>query len=242
MLLLCWAWQAQAGTFSVISEARWVRIVYVYDGDTVKTAKGERIRLLGINAPEITHRSKPGQVMGNEATQALKPMVMGKTVRLTFDRERRDIYGRTLAQIWLRDGTWVNGEMVRRGFAHVYTFPPNLRWTKRLIALERPARQQRLGIWNTKRFAVLPADNIKLSHLGQFHVVTGTINRINRNRFGFRLAKLNISIPRKYRKWFTPPPHLRVGQRVVVHGVIRAGRPGSLYLALHSPFDLELTP
>ncbi len=237
--LLCCAWQAQAGTFSIVSESRWVRVAYVYDGDTFRTASGERIRLLGINAPEVTHGSEPGQVMGDEATQALKRMIAGKTVRLAFDRERRDVYGRTLAQIWLRDGAWVNGEMVRRGFAHVYTFTPNLRWAKKLIALEQLARQQHLGIWNTKRFSVIRADRVKKSDIGQFHVVTGKVNRINRNGFGFRLARLNISIPHKYRKWFRPPPRLHTGQTVTVHGVVRAGRKGSLYLALHSPFDLE---
>jgi len=243
MGLLCWAWQAQAGTFSVVGETRWVQVAYVYDGDTFKTVKGERIRLLGINTPEITHGSEPGQIMGDKATQALKRIITGKTVRLAFDKERRDVYGRTLAQIWLHDGTWVNGKMVRQGFAHVYTFTPNLRWAKKLIVLEQSARKQRLGIWNTKRFSVLLANRVKKSNIGQFHVVTGKVNRINRNGFGFRLAKLNISIPRKYRKWFKSPSRLYVGQSLTVHGVVRAGRKGSLYLALHSPFDLEtLTP
>jgi len=237
--LLCWAWQAQAGTLSVINESRWVRVEYIFDGDTFATATGERIRLLGINAPEVTHGSEPGQIMGDAATRALKRMIAGKTVRLTFDKERRDVYGRTLAQVWRRDGTWVNGELVRLGLTHVYTFTPNLRWAEKLFELERPARQQHLGIWNTKRFSVLTADKVKKSHVGQFHVVTGAINRINRNGFGFRLARLNISIPRKYRRWFEPPTRLRIGQTVTVHGVIRAGRKGSLYLALHSPTDLE---
>jgi len=237
-LFFC-AWQAQAGTFSVIGESRWVKVEYIFDGDTFATATGERIRLLGINAPEVTHGSEPGQVMGNAATRALKRMITGKTVRLAFDRERRDVYGRTLAQVWRRDGTWVNGEMVRRGLAHVYTFTPNLRWAKQLLTLERPARKQHLGIWNTKRFSVLPANRVKPLHIGQFHVVTGTIKHVNRNGFGFRLARLNISVPRKYRRWFKPLPRLRMGQTVTVHGVIRAGHSGSLYLALHSPFDLE---
>jgi len=237
--LLCCAWQAQAGTFSVVGETHWVQVAYVYDGDTFKTVKGEKIRLLGINTPEVTHGSEPGQIMGDEATQALKRMITGKTVRLVFDKERRDVYGRTLAQVWLRDGTWVNGDMVRLGLAHVYTFTPNLRWAERLLALERPARKQRLGIWNTKRFSVISANQVKKFDIGQFHVVTGKVNRINRNGFGFRLARLNVSIPRKYRTWFKSPPRLYVGQNVTVHGMVRAGRKGSLYLALHSPFDLE---
>jgi len=241
--LLCWAWQAQAGTLSVIGETRWVQVAYVYDGDTFKTTRGEKVRLLGINTPEITHGSEPGQIMGDAATQGLKSLLAGQTVRLAFDKERRDVYGRTLAQVYLRNGTWVNGEMVRLGLAHVYTFTPNLRWAERLLELERPARKQHLGIWNTKRFSVVSAGKVKTSHIGQFHVVTGEINRINRNGFGFRLAELNISIPRKYRSWFRYPPRLRMGQTVTVRGVIRAGRKGSLYLALHSPFDLEtLTP
>jgi len=237
--LLCWAWQAQAGTLSVIGETRWVQVAYVYDGDTFKTAGGEKIRLLGVNTPEIMHGSEPGQTMGDAATQGLKSLIAGQTVRLAFDKERRDVYGRTLAQVWLHNGTWVNGEMVRLGLAHVYTFTPNLRWAKKLLELERPARQQHLGIWNTKRFSVLPADRVKTSHIGQFHVVTGKINRINRNGFGFRLVGLNISIPRKYRSWFRYPPRLRMEQTVTVRGVIRASRKGSLYLALHSLFDLE---
>ncbi len=237
--LLCGAWPAQAGTFSVVNESRWVRVAYIYDGDTFKTAKGERIRLLGINAPEIRHGSEPGQVMGNAATRALTSLIAGKTVRLTFDRQRRDIYGRTLAQVWLRDGTWVDGDMVRRGFAHVYTFTPNLRWAKRLIALERTARKRRLGIWNTRRFSVIPAKRVKPSDIGQFHVVTGIVSRINGRGVGFSMGHLHISVPRKYRRWFHFPLGLRAGQRVTVHGVIRAGGAGSLYLALHSPFDLE---
>jgi len=237
--LLCGAWQTQAGTFSVVNGSRWVRVGYIYDGDTFKTARGERIRLLGINAPEVTHGSEPGQVMGKAATRALTSLIAGKTVRLTFDRQRRDIYGRTLAQVWLRDGTWVDGEMVRRGFAHVYTFTPNLRWAKRLIALERTARKHRLGIWNTRRFSVIPANRVKPSDIGQFHVVTGIVGRINGRGTGFSMGHLHISIPRKYRRWFHFPLRLRAGQTVTVHGVIRAGGAGSLYLALHSPFDLE---
>jgi len=237
--LLCWVWQAQAGTLSVIGETRWVQVTRVYDGDTFTTARGEKVRLLGINTPEITHGSEPGQIMGDAAMQGLTSLIAGKTVRLGFDKERIDTYGRTLAQVWLRNGTWVNGEMVRLGLAHVYTFTPNLRWAEKLLELERPARKQHLGIWNTKRFSVVSADKVKKSRIGQFHVITGPVKRINRNGFGFRLAGLNISIPRKYRPWFRYPPRLRMGQTITVRGVVRAGREGSLYLALHSPFDLE---
>lgn len=241
LLLLLFAGSAftHAGTLSIVGEGRWVHVEYIDDGDTFRAADGERVRLLGINAPEVTHGSEPGQVMGKAATRVLKRMIAGKTVRLEFDRQRHDMYGRLLAQVYLRDGTWVNGEMVRRGYAHVYTFTPNLRWAPRLLALERPARRQHLGIWSTTRFAVEAAARVDRTLIGQFHVVKGIVDHVDRNGYGFRIARLNISIPRKYRSYFGHPPYAREGQEVVVHGVIRAGHRGRLYLALHSPDDLE---
>ena len=229
---------AFSGTFSIISHDRWVTVGRVLDGDTFRTSHGERIRLLGINTPEIAHENSPAQPLGHAATQALKRMIDGQTVRLAFDKQRKDAYGRTLAQVYLRGGLWVNGELVRLGMAHVYTFTPNFRWASRLLALEKAARRARLGIWANERFRVLDADRIRASHLGQFRVVRGRITRIRKNRFSFRIASLNVSIPRKYRRWFMPPPRLRVGEEVIARGVIRGASSG-LYLALHTPFDLE---
>lgn len=230
----------RAGTLSIVGQSTWVHVEYVYDGDTFRATNGDKIRLLGINTPEVMHGSEPGEPMGKEAARALKRIIAGKTVRLAFDREKHDVYGRLLAQVYLHDGTWVNGEMVRQGFAHVYTFTPNLRWAPELLALERPARRQRLGIWNTKRFAVLLAADVKSTLIGQFHLVEGTVNRRKRNGYGFRIARLNISIPRKYRPYFGHPPFIRKAWEVLVHGVIRAGHGGRLFLALHSPADLEI--
>ena len=229
---------ALSGTFSIISHDRWVTVGRVLDGDTFRTSDGEKIRLLGINTPEIAHEASPAQPLGYEATRALKRMIDGQTVRLAFDEQRKDAYGRTLAQVYLRNGLWVNGELVRLGMAHVYTFTPNLRWASRLLAREKQARQARLGIWSSERFGVLNAGRIRSAHLGQFRVVKGRITRIRKGRFSFRIASLNVSIPRKYRRWFRSPPRLRVGDFVIVRGVIRAA-PSGLYLALHTPFDLE---
>ncbi|MDX8396463.1 MAG: hypothetical protein R8K22_08625, partial [Mariprofundaceae bacterium] len=63
---------------------------------------------------------------------------------------------------------------------------------------------------------------------------------IKKNRWGFQMGKLNISIPRKYRQWFKSPPKLKTGQHIVAHGKIRASSKGKLFLALHTPTDLEI--
>ena len=229
---------AESGTLSIVSHSRWVNVANISDGDTFKTKQGERVRLLGINTPEVAHQASPAQPMGNTASKALSNMIAGATVRLVFDEQRKDDYQRTLAQVYLRDGTWVNGEMVRTGMAHVYTFTPNLRWAAQLIQLEKPARQAKLGIWKTKRFKVLDANKVTADHLGQFRVIKGKMTQINRNGFGFRMGKLKVSIPRKYRSYFNAPLDIKTGKEVVVHGVVRASRSG-LYVPLHSPFDVE---
>jgi len=229
---------SQAGTLSFVSHGRWVQVGRIYDGDTFQTRSGERIRLLGINTPEVAHASSPAQTMGKEATEALRKLISGKVVRLDFDEQRRDVYERTLAQVYLRNGDWVNAKMVELGMAHVYTFTPNLRWAGELIALEQQARRNKRGIWNTRRFKMLKADKVKPANLGQFRVVSGKVDKIGRKGRSFRMQGLKISVPRKYRSFFPHRLPVQRGDNVVVHGVIRSASSG-LYLALHSPFDLE---
>ena len=104
LLLLFTACGVEAGTLSIIGQQRWVKIVGVHDGDSLRTAQGEKIRLLGINAPEVANQGKPGQIMGDEARLYLQELVLGKLVQLRTDKEKLDIYGRTLAQVYLRNG------------------------------------------------------------------------------------------------------------------------------------------
>jgi len=210
----------------------------ILDGDTFVSARGEHVRLLGINTPEVAHEASPAQPMGAAAARALSRMIAGKAVRLDFDIQHKDDYGRTLAQVYLRDGSWVNGDMVRTGMAHVYTFTPNVRWAGRLINLEGPARRARLGIWANPRFAKLEANRVSADQLGQFRVIHGQASRISRNGYGFHLGRLGVSIPRKYRQYFRHPPLIKAGDDVVVHGVVRKSSSG-LYVALHSPYDME---
>jgi len=241
LLLLCTlfsALPASSGTLSIVSNSRWVDVGRILDGDTFVSKKGEHIRLLGINTPEVAHEASPAQPLGETASAALSRLIAGKSVRLEFDTQQKDDYRRTLAHVYLRDGTWVNGEMVRLGMAHVYTFTPNLGRAARLIALESIAREANTGIWATERFAMLDADKVKAEHLGQFRVIKGQAGRLARNHYSFYLKRLKVSIPRRYRSYFNQLPVVSSGETVVVHGVIRASSAG-LYVALHSPFDVE---
>ncbi len=236
--LLCfYAADLQAGTLSVVGQSRWVQVAAVFDGDTFRTRSGEKVRLLGINTPEVAHGHQPAQAYGGQAKRKLMALLSNQLVQLRLDREKRDKYGRTLAQVYLRDGRWVNAIMVQQGLAHVYTFAPNFYWADRLLKAERRARNDMRGLWKSARWRVLDAGDIKNRHIGQFHLVRGYVDAVQPWRF--RLGKLSISVPRDSRQWFVSSDLPKSGQKVVVAGVIRISSTGNLYLSLHSPYDLR---
>lgn len=124
------------------------------DGDTFwvddDTEKGIKIRLIGVNTPETVHPRKPVEYYGKEASNYVKETLKGKKVRLEFDIERKDRYGRTLAYVFLRDGTFLNAELIENGFGQVMTVPPNIKYSEKFIKLEREARRNNRGLWLKK--------------------------------------------------------------------------------------------
>ena len=239
-LLLCLLFfcsTAHSGTLSVVGQSRWVTVNTVFDGDTFRTIAGEKIRLLGINCPEVAHDRQAAQPYGNEAKRRLESLIAGKTVRLQLDSDKKDKYGRTLAHIYLRNGAWINEYLVREGLAHVYTFMPNHRGTEQLLKAERLARNNMAGIWKSADFRILDSHELTPRFIGQFRLVRGTVQSVQPWRFNMR--KLTVSVPRKHRQWFTPAQLPKTGQKVIVRGIIRMSVTRQLYLALHSPFDLE---
>jgi len=134
------------------------RVVKVYDGDTVSIViKGrkEKIRLIGIDAPEI--KQKP---WGTRAKRHLEKLLAAseRKVVLEFDVEKRDKYGRFLCYIFSSDGKMLNLQMVRDGYAMLLTIPPNIKYVDELKAAQTEARQRGCGIWSVKGLQETPAD------------------------------------------------------------------------------------
>lgn len=118
----------------------------VIDGDTIEIAGGEKVRYIGIDTPEIVDPRSPVECFGKEATAENKKLVEGKMVRLEKDISERDKYGRLLRYVWVGD-TLVNLELVRNGFAHASSYPPDIARQDELIAAEKTARESELGLW-----------------------------------------------------------------------------------------------
>lgn len=129
-------------------------VARVIDGDTVECAGGERVRLLLIDAPEMSQG--PFGVRSQQALQRLLPA--GTPAAVELDVQRRDRYGRVLAHLYAPGGVRVTEEMVRQGWAVVSVYPPNVRYVERFRAAAEAARAEGLGLWAESGFDCLPTD------------------------------------------------------------------------------------
>jgi micrococcal nuclease len=144
-----WWWVHRAGPPP--AEATVSRVV---DGDTVWVRDGSRsldVRLLGIDTPETVDPHRPVGCFGPEASAYTKHLLTGRRVRLIYDRQLHDKYGRWLAYIYLerpgRPDLFVNARLVSAGYARTLSIPPNTAHATELSALERDAALAGRGLW-----------------------------------------------------------------------------------------------
>lgn len=121
-------------------------MVAVLDGDTIAVSGGEKVRYVGINTPESKHPDKLPEYCGQEAFEANRRLVAGKTVRLEFDQRSRDKYGRLLAYVYV-DNVFINAELIRQGYAQVSTYKENQRYYREFLRLQRNAIAAHRGLW-----------------------------------------------------------------------------------------------
>jgi micrococcal nuclease len=126
------------------------RVTRVVDGDTVEATvdgKTEDVRYIGIDTPESVKPDTPVECYALEASHFNERLVEGEEVRLDFDAERRDVYGRLLAYVHLGD-RFVNADLVRLGYARTLTIAPNTRYANLFDRLEREAAADERGLWS----------------------------------------------------------------------------------------------
>ena len=137
---------------TVVHAVEFRTVKQVVDGDTIVLENGERVRLMGIDAPEIKHATKAGAEMGKEAAAFARKLVEGKRVRLEFDPthasgSHKDNRKRTLAYVFLADDTFLNAELLKQGYA--FTIPGYLhKYREEFRRLEQDAKESRRGLWS----------------------------------------------------------------------------------------------
>lgn len=129
------------------------------DGDTIELSGGQRVRYLGIDAPEIRRREGDRWVVdpepyGEAAREANRALVEGKSLRLAHDVQTHDRFGRFLAYVYTTgDGAaevMVNEELLRLGMAQLLTIPPNVKYVERFRRAAKEARVEGRGLWSSR--------------------------------------------------------------------------------------------
>ena len=129
------------------------KVTWVVDGDTIyveMNGKTEKIRLIGMNAPEIDSRYGSGECLGAKAAEKAQEILLNKKVLLEADpsQDDRDTYGRLLRYVRLEDGLFFNKWMIENGFAHEYTFIVPYKYQSEFKQAQNSARENKLGLWN----------------------------------------------------------------------------------------------
>jgi micrococcal nuclease len=168
----------------------WYTVKWVNDGDTIVLSNGKRLRYLGINAPEIDHDNQRAQPFGYSSRSYNKDRVLNRKIRLEFDQERHDRYGRLLAYLYLPDGTFLNRELLQNGYAYFLFKKPNLKYNQQLLEAQREAMKAGRGIW--KNWSEQKARYIGNRNSRRFHLDSctsaGKIKRKNKTLFTTKWA------------------------------------------------------
>jgi len=131
----------------------YAEVLYVIDGDTVDVSingKKQRVRLLGIDAPEMGFENKKEMCFAKESRNKLVQLIDRKTVNIASDstQQDRDVYNRILRYIYLPDGTFVNTQMIEEGYAYEYTYKElPYRYRQEFQESQRNAQALRVGLW-----------------------------------------------------------------------------------------------
>ena len=226
-----------------------VRVGYVFDGDTFEIAGGRRVRLIGVNTPELGRDGRPPEPFALAARERLMALVAkaGRTLGLRYGPQREDRYGRILAHAFLPDGTSVTATLIAEGLGFAIAVPPNLWGLECHLAAERRARAARLGVWSrTDFFGPLPAARLRPDGTVRgFRIVEGRIVRIGRSRrsiwlnleghTALRVARTDLTL---FRAAGIDPEGL-AGRRVRARGWIFP-RHGELQMRVRHPMALEV--
>lgn len=205
----------------------------VIDGDTLRLSDGRTVRYIGIDTPETrtreddTWRYDP-QPFAEEAKEFNRSLVEGKCLRLEKDAEALDKYGRVLGYVFVGD-TLVNESLLAEGYAVLYTRPPNVRYSRRLIAAQASAREKKKGLWAA--YQAVGSDQAG-GYIGQIRTVRGVVRSTYKSQkciflnFGtnwktdFTAVIFNNSLASFQKRGIDPAVFYR-GKQVEVTGRIR---------------------
>jgi endonuclease YncB( thermonuclease family) len=244
-VLLAWLSGASAGDgCGPPAEAGLVKVRYAHDGDTLTLHDDTRVRLIGINTPELAADGKSAQPLAIRARDQLRQLLFrhGNQVKLLYGEQRRDQHGRSLAYLWLPDGRNITDELLRAGLGWLVAIPPDTRFVDCHRQAEAEARRATRGVWKEDALKVRDSAGLDLRSNG-FQLVHGRITRVNRGGGATWInleGRFAIRIPDKDLAQFTAPPAQDwIGRTLEVRGWVYQTR-GELRVNIGHPANLQL--
>lgn len=223
-----------------------VRVASVHDGDSLRLDDGRRVRLIGVNAPELARDNRPAEPLAEEAARALREAVDGREVTLAYGRERKDHYGRTLAHVYDEEGRSLEAELLSRGLAFHIAVPPNTALADCLARTQERARRADRGVWAHPGWQPRAAAELAPGDAG-YRRIRGRVSDISRAD-GHVWLELDGPVVLKIPDDLSPSlPRLAEGDRLIVSGWLvdrsgsRATRRGfkPLVLPVRSRYAIE---
>ncbi len=222
----------------------------VIDGDSIELSSGEIVRYIGIDTPEIREKENAGWVYkprpyAEEAREFNQKLVKGKSVKLEFDVQKRDKYKRLLAYVYIGE-KMVNIEMVKEGFAMIYTYPPNLKYSQRFLDAQTEARDNKRGLWVDLEENKIPASQAK-KNIGRVRMIESEVIDthltekllILKFRDNFKIVIYKNNIPITSKDMMRSPDKYFKGKVAKVYGIIKEYK-GHPEIVIHDLSQLEI--
>ena len=218
------------------------RVAFVYDGDTLRLDDGRKVRLIGLDTPELGHDGAPSQPFAAQARTALEKMLAAHPyIRLRYDAERQDRYRRTLAHVYLDDGRSVAALLIEQGLATALVVPPDLWNIDCYRAAEQRAWAERSGIWALAAYQPIASTALASKATG-FHLIHGRVTRVSEGRKSVWLTlagDVSLRIDRNDLHYFSTPPAQLHGRTVIARGWLHPGTDGGSVIRIRHPAALE---
>lgn len=199
------------------------RVSKVVDGDTLHLDDGRKVRLIGINTPEIGREGVPSEPFAQQARSRLIELLGDQSmVRLKIGRDARDRYGRLLAHAFTVGGESIEERLIEEGLGMAVAIPPNLLLQSCLFQVQSQVRGARIGVWQDSYFSPRPSVSLVTSDTG-FRLVSGVVERVSLKKGGswwvLLEGRLALLVAKSSQPYFNEQQlQGLVGRQVVVSG------------------------
>ena len=222
-------------------------VKWVYDGDTLLLTDDRKIRVIGIDTPEVKHHKQKAQAYGAKAKEALRELLKKNDYKifLRYGKEHLDKYSRILAHVYTLDGINISNWLLEKGFARTLSYPPNVLLADCYKESEKQAQQSKLRIWRLKSHQLKDAETLSIRKSG-FVQLKGKVLKIKYNKKSIimelasnKKRPIRIKLRKKNLAYFKNLDLDKLwGQTIQISGILKSHR-GKRTIYLNHPTQIN---